>query len=266
MAAITKKKYENSSIEVITDNLNNLWLNERHVETQLGLTNLPARTNKHIKKYNGYKECEKQRSELIESTNQPNRRFIHADLALKIIMNCRTDESCNLKRNLGFRIHDVINTKEQSVINLIKDVFEGEDIQTQYSVLSYRIDLYFHKYKLSTEVDELGHADRNVNNEIERQRALERERNCVFIRIDPDAPNFKILREINKIHRHINQPTKQQTEQKTKESLINNLSNELLKLALKKNNSIKSKCVRWIVKNILSGYKKFKKYMITYLC
>ena len=55
MAAITKETYENSSVEVITDNLNNLWLNERHVETQLGLTNLPALTSKYIKKHNGYK-------------------------------------------------------------------------------------------------------------------------------------------------------------------------------------------------------------------
>ena len=56
MAAITKETYENSSIEVITDNFNNLWLNEKHVEKQLGLTNLSALTNKYIKKYNGYKE------------------------------------------------------------------------------------------------------------------------------------------------------------------------------------------------------------------
>ena len=124
MAAITKETYENNGIEVITDNFNNLWLNERHVEKQLGLTNLPALTNKYIKKYNGYKEYKKQRSELNESTNQPNRRFIHADLALKIIMNCRTDESCNLKSNLGFTLHDVVNTKEQSVINAIKNAFD----------------------------------------------------------------------------------------------------------------------------------------------
>ena len=89
-------------------------------------------------------------------------------------MNCRADESCNFKRILGFTLHDVINTKEQTVINSIKDAFEGEDMQTQYSVLSYRINLYLHKYKLAIEVDELGHVDRNVNNEIERQRALER--------------------------------------------------------------------------------------------
>ena len=55
-------------------------------------------------------------------------------------MDCRTDESCNLKRNLGFRLNDVINTKEQTVLKSIVDAFEGEDMQTQYSVLSYRID------------------------------------------------------------------------------------------------------------------------------
>ena len=54
----------------------------------------------------------------------------------------------------------------------------------------------------------------------------------------------------------MNQLTIQQTEQQTKESIINNLSNEFLKLEFKKNNSIKSKCVKWIVKNILPGYKK----------
>ena len=47
-------------------------------------------------------------------------------------------------------------------------------MQTQYSALSYHIDLYFHKYKLATEVDELAHADRNLSNEIERQKAVEK--------------------------------------------------------------------------------------------
>ena len=48
----------------------------------------------------------------------------------------------------------MINTKEQTIINSVKDMFEGENIQTQYSVLGYRIGLYFHEYKLAIEVDE----------------------------------------------------------------------------------------------------------------
>ena len=78
-------------------------------------------------------------------------------------------------KKLGFKLHDVINTKEQTIINSIKDTFEGENIQTQYSVLGYRIDLYFHKYKLAIEINELGHTNRNINNEIKRQKALEKE-------------------------------------------------------------------------------------------
>ena len=97
----------------------------------------------------------------------------------------------------------MINTKEQTIINSIKDKFEGGNIQTQYSVLGYRIDLYFHEYKLAIEVAELGHADRNINNEIERQKALEKELNSIFIRINPDEKDFNIFKEISKRHRHI---------------------------------------------------------------
>ena len=166
------------------------------------------------------KNTKKHRYELIDGPiKQSNRRFIRNDLALKIIKDCRTDESCNLKRNLGFTLHDVMNTKEQTVINSIKDAFEGENMQTQYTVLGNRIDLYFHKYKLAIEVDELGHNDRNIDYEIQRQKALERELNCVFIMINPDAVDFNIFREINKIHRQI--------KKSSKKSLIDKISKRL---------------------------------------
>ena len=45
-------------------------------------------------------------------------------------------------------------------------------MQTQYTVIDYRIDLYFHKHKLGIEVDELGHADRNLNSDIERKKSF----------------------------------------------------------------------------------------------
>ena len=118
-------------------------------------------------------------------------------------MDCRTDESFNLKKDLGFRLHNVINTKEQTVLKSIKDSFEGKDMQTQYSASGYRIDHYFYKHKLAIEVDELGHADRNLSNDIDTQKTLEKELDCVFITINPNGKNFNIFKEINKIHRHI---------------------------------------------------------------
>ena len=97
----------------------------------------------------------------------------------------------------------MINTKEQAIIHSIIDTFEWENIQIQYSVLGYRIDLYFHEYKLPIEADELGNTNRNINNEIDRQKALEKELNCIFIRIKPDEKDFNFFKEINKIHRYI---------------------------------------------------------------
>ena len=121
-------------------------------------------------------------------------------------------------------------------------------MQTQSSALGYRIDLYFHKYKLAIKVDELGHANRNLANEIERQKALEKEFDCVFIRINSDEQNFNNFKEINKILRHINISAKK--------SLVDGLSKKMLELELKSNHSIKSKCLKWIVKIILPDFKE----------
>ena len=81
-------------------------------------------------------------------------------------------------------------------------------MQTQYSILGYKIDFYFHEYKLAIEVDELGHNDRNIDYEIQRQKAIEKELGCVFIKINTDEENFNIFKAINEIYRHIKKSTK----------------------------------------------------------
>ena len=63
--------------------------------------------------------------------------YAHEGIIIPVIMHCRTPESCKFKRNLGFKLHDVINCKEQTVLESIKDVFEGENMQTQYSVCMF---------------------------------------------------------------------------------------------------------------------------------
>ena len=78
MVNVTKERYEANCTEVITDKLGELWLNERHLQQKLGHKNLPALRNKYNKK------CTSELNELN-----------HNDLALKIIMDCRTNESCN---------------------------------------------------------------------------------------------------------------------------------------------------------------------------
>ena len=59
----------------------------------------------------------------------------------------------------------MFNTKEQTILELIKDTFEGENMKTQYYVLDCRIDLYLYDHKLAIKVNELGHCDRNNDDE-----------------------------------------------------------------------------------------------------
>ena len=81
-------------------------------------------------------------------------------------------------------------------------------MKLQYSVLGYRIDFQFHKHKLAIEVNESRHADGNLSNETEREKAPEKESNCVFIRINLGEENFNIFKETSKIHKHIKKSTK----------------------------------------------------------
>ena len=116
-------------------------------------------------------------------------------------------------------------------------------MQSQYSVLSYRVDLYFHKHKFAIEVDEFGHSERDIDYEIKQQKAIRKELGCKYIRINPDKGNFNESKAINEIYRHI--------KNSTKKSLIGKISKRLLELEFKSSHSIKLKCLKFIVKKIL---------------
>ena len=55
-----------------------------------------------------------------------NRTFIDKELAVKLIMDCRTMAAPKFKTRLRFKQYDVILTKEQSVLTKIKSSSERE--------------------------------------------------------------------------------------------------------------------------------------------
>ena len=64
----------------------------KNIEEKLGHKNLAAITNR------CNKICKKHKYELVNKPiKQSDRRFLDNDLALRIIMDCRTDKSCSLK-------------------------------------------------------------------------------------------------------------------------------------------------------------------------
>ena len=111
------------------------------------------------------------RYELIEeSKKQCNRIFTNKRLAIKVNMDCRTTSTHKFRTKLGFKQCNVILTKEQSVLTKIMISFKGENMQTQYNILSYRINLYFHEYNLAIEIDENGQSNRNIDYEIKSKK------------------------------------------------------------------------------------------------
>ena len=105
------------------------------------------------------------------------------------------------------------------------------------------------------EIDEKGRNERPPNYQKERQENLEKAGYC-FIRINPDKPDFDDYEEFCRVSAYIAESIKKQSEKSTKNSLIDDLSKGLLKLEFKSNHSIKTKCLKWIVKKILPDYKE----------
>ena len=61
-------------------------------------------------------------------------------------MECRTIAAQKVRTILGLKNCDAIFTKEQSVWKNMTNLFQGENMQIQYSILGYGNDLYFHDY------------------------------------------------------------------------------------------------------------------------
>ena len=132
-------------------------------------------------------------------------------------------------------------TQGQSILPNIVTLFSAEKIILQHNFLSYIIDPYFPKHKLTIEIDEQGHNDRDIDYEIRRQKKLEKKLGCKFIRSN-----------LGKIQNYIIKSTKKIT----KKSTINDVK-ELLKTASEfKNSDIISKFTRKFVKNLLPTLEK----------
>ena len=149
--------------------------------------------------------------------------MIQSKEKLKAVENHKKDFQ-NLKRKIGLD-PNAVTCNEQNILNTLQVVFEGEINLTQYCIENKRIDAYFPKYKLGIEVDGYNHEGRNSNFEKSKQLMIE-SHGIAIIRPNPDAADFDINRLINQIYMHIIE-------------------------LIKSDHSIKSRCLRWIVRKIL---------------
>ena len=99
--------------------------------------------------------------------------YVHEDLILPSIIDCKTSTVATFKTKLGLNQHDIILNKEQSVSTKIRTVFSDEVISLQRYVLNkHKIDQYFPENKLAVEFDEKGHKCRDKDREIKKEKAI----------------------------------------------------------------------------------------------
>lgn len=91
-------------------------------------------------------------------------------------------------------------------INVLEDItrmFKNEDIETQYVIEKYRIDLYFKRYKLAIECEENSTKQVDLVKEKRRQELIEKNLVSTFIRFNPDQSGFNIIDVLSKINEFI---------------------------------------------------------------
>ena len=93
--------------------------------------------------------------------------------------------------------------KEAGTIYTIHKVFQGISMKRQFSIGSYRINLYFPEHKLPTKCNEHDHKNRDIDYEISRQALMEDQLNCKFIRYNSDAKDLTIEKLLKKIFQYI---------------------------------------------------------------
>lgn len=127
--------------------------------------------------------------------------FINEDSFHYLICISRLPTTVDIAKDIGFKIHEYkVPAKETDSISKIIKVFKNEKIKFQYTVLKYKIDLYFLEYKLAIECDENNHKNRDSAYEKLRQKQITQKLKCSWIRFNPDADDFDILDVIHDIY------------------------------------------------------------------
>ena len=109
-------------------------------------------------------------------------------------------EFTNVKNKLCDTCYDENHQIFKNVFEDITRMFKNEDIETQYVIEEYRVDLYFKRYKLAIEFEENSSKQVDSDKEKRRQELIEKNIVCKFIRFNPDQSGFNIIDLLSQIY------------------------------------------------------------------
>jgi len=136
---------------------------------------------------------------------QPNTIFINYNGLKKLI--------CKSNKIIGNELLDLFNIKEDTrylrketeIIKFIQLYLDELNIKYifQYTIKTYKIDLYLPNNNLVIEIDEFNHIDRCPIYESKREIYIKKKLNCNFLRINPDCNNFTLAKCIAMITKYL---------------------------------------------------------------
>ena len=195
--------YESQEVRTVLKN-NEVWFVARDVLNVLNIKDTTTAINQ-------IDNDEKLTQFLIISGQGRNVWTINESGLYRLVSKSHKPEAKKFRSNIRQIFGDILKldwdnmymftSKEQdcleTIINSIKDLFAYE---LQYSVLNkYQIDLYFPSLGLAIECDKNGHKGYLREADEERQKEIETELGCKFIRFNPDLIDFNIGSVINQI-------------------------------------------------------------------
>ena len=159
------------------------WTRAREVcrALEYGKTTKAAKVVKHICSRENYAQKCRLGSAHAASTpinwpkdSRQDDYYINEEGMCELLIGSQQPLAKELAEYMGIKIigHKYVH-KEASTIHTIQKVFWGISVKRQFSIGSYRIDLYFREHKLATECDEHDHKERDINYEIRRQKFIE---------------------------------------------------------------------------------------------
>ena len=136
--------------------------------------------------------------------SQPYQYYLNEEGIRELVLKSKQPKAADLAEHLGINVHKhKYTSKENDSIEIIMKTFRGEKMKRQFKIGNYRIELYLPEDKIAVECDEFDHIGRDINYEIFRQKFIEEQLQCTFVRYNPDEKDFDMALVLNKIYRTI---------------------------------------------------------------
>ncbi|KAL3153152.1 hypothetical protein ABBQ38_011905 [Trebouxia sp. C0009 RCD-2024] len=184
------------------------WYPANAIARACGYTNAHKAIAVHVSEANTRPLCQllpaMQHKPLDLTHNKLSTKYINGKGVRALLARSRKAESIEIAKRFGIDTNDFKPVyPEMTCMAQIMAAFKGCQMQQQFSVGQYRIDLYYIDYKIAVECDEFGHRDRDVSREGSRQKFITFQLGCQWVRFDPHANSFSVFDVINAIFTYI---------------------------------------------------------------